>query len=123
MGVPAAVRRRAGETHGVLAGLGAPRILLEVERDRRPDLPDDREKAAYDIGKELREKKGLSNATYAAAEKAGAHLVTPRMGQAVSLANPPDVDFWWRELMDEGVVEQFSRRAAGRPRVSSPTSV
>lgn len=43
---------------------------------------------------------------YAAAEDAGVHLVTPRMGQALSLDNPPGVDFWWRELMDTELVEE-----------------
>jgi L-ascorbate metabolism protein UlaG (beta-lactamase superfamily) len=45
---------------------------------------------------------------YAAAQKARVHLATPRMGQAVSLANPPATDFWWRELLEADLVEQFS---------------
>ena len=46
---------------------------------------------------------------YAAAEDAGVHLVTPRMGQALSLDEPPGVDFWWRELMDAELVEEFGQ--------------
>jgi len=42
-----------------------------------------------------------------APEKYRAFTWRRRMGQAVSLANPPDVDFWWRELVDAELVEQF----------------
>ncbi|MDH4042142.1 MAG: MBL fold metallo-hydrolase [Gammaproteobacteria bacterium] len=44
---------------------------------------------------------------YAAAERAGVHLATPRMGQAVSLAKPPAVDFWWRELLEPEPLADF----------------
>ncbi len=44
---------------------------------------------------------------YVAAEQARVHLATPRMGQAVSLANPSGVDFWWRELLEPDLVGEF----------------
>ncbi len=41
---------------------------------------------------------------YAAAKTHGVHLATPRMGQAVSLAKPPGVNFWWRDLLENNLV-------------------
>ncbi len=45
---------------------------------------------------------------YAAAQQAQVKLATPRMGQAVSLARPPAVNFWWRELMETELAHQLS---------------
>jgi len=60
---PWAVQVRASLAAGV-----EPEIIDAINARRRPKLDDPGERAAYDVASELVAKKGLSDATYAAAE-------------------------------------------------------
>ena len=59
----------SAQVRGSLA-LGIPQAVIDAVNARRePDLPDARERTCYVVAKEMLANKGLSDATYAAAEK------------------------------------------------------